>query len=52
MKDEADTEGQEVEDRQRAAENLALHGRTKKERGAKTTERRRAARELDGKKLD
>jgi hypothetical protein len=40
------------EDRQRAAENLALHGRTKKERGAKTTERRRAARELDGKKLD
>ena len=40
------------EDRQRAAENLALHGRSKKERGAETTERRRAAREFDGKKLD
>ncbi len=41
-----------VEDRQRAAENLALHGRSKKERGAERAERRRAARELDGKKLD
>ncbi len=41
-----------VEDRQRAAENLALHGRSKKERGAESAERRRAARELDGKKLD
>ena len=40
------------EDRQRAAENLALHGRSKKERAAETAERRRAARELDSKKLD
>lgn len=41
-----------AEDRQRAAENLALRGRSKKERGAQTAERRRAAQELDGKKLD
>ncbi|MFZ2006617.1 MAG: DUF4169 family protein [Stellaceae bacterium] len=40
------------EDRQRAAENLALHGRSKKQRGAETAERRRAEHEVDGKKLD
>ncbi len=40
------------ENRQRAAENLALHGRSKKQRGAETAERRRAEHEVDGKKLD
>ena len=40
------------EARQRAAENRALYGRSKKERAADADERRRAAREIDGKKLD
>jgi len=40
------------EAQQRAAENRALYGRSKKERAAETDERRRATRELDGKKLD
>ena len=43
---------QRAEDRQRAAENRALHGRSKKERRDTDDERRRARRELDGKKLD
>jgi len=37
---------------QKAAENRALHGRSKKERRASDDERRRTARDLDGKKLD
>jgi hypothetical protein len=45
-------EKQREAERQRAAENRALHGRSKKERRAIADERRRAARELDGKKLD
>ena len=36
----------------RAAENRALYGRPKQEREAETTERRRADRDLEGKKLD
>ena len=36
----------------KAAENRALHGRNKKERRVAGDERRRAARDLDGKKLD
>jgi hypothetical protein len=40
------------EAQQRAAENRALYGRSKKERTADADERRREARELDGKKLD
>jgi len=37
---------------QRAAENRALHGRSKVEHRADMAERRRADRELDSKKLD
>ena len=37
---------------QRAAENRALYGRNKQERQAETAERRRADRDLEGKKLD
>jgi len=37
---------------QRAAENRALHGRSKAERQADTAEQRRSDRELAGKKLD
>ena len=37
---------------QHAAENRILHGRSKKDRRAGDDERRRAERELDGKKLD
>ena len=37
---------------ERAAENRALHGRSKAERQADTAEQRRADRELDSKKLD
>ena len=37
---------------QRAAENRALHGRSKKERRTDDDERRRVEQELDGKKLD
>jgi len=37
---------------QKAAENRALHGRSKKERRASDDERRRTVRDLDGKKLD
>lgn len=40
------------EAQQRAAENRALHGRGKAERRLSDKERRRAARELEGKKLD
>ena len=43
---------QRADDQKRAAENRALHGRGKKERGASDDERRRAKRELDSKKLD
>lgn len=39
-------------DQQRAAENRALFGRSKKDRRADDDERQRAARELDSKKLD
>lgn len=41
-----------VEDRQRAAQNLASDSRSKRDRSVETAERSRAARELDGKKLD
>ena len=41
-----------ADDRQRATQNRALHGRPKNERRAAAAERRRAERELDGKKLD
>lgn len=41
-----------AEDRQRAAQNLASDGRSKRERSVESAERSRAARELDGKKLD
>ena len=45
--------GKKREDaQQRAAENRALHGRGKTERRLTDDERRRTARELDGKKLD
>ena len=37
---------------QQAAENRALHGRSKKDRTAEADERRRVDRDLDGKKLD
>jgi hypothetical protein len=40
------------EAQQRAAENRALHGRTKKERRDVEAERRRAEHELDSKRLD
>jgi hypothetical protein len=40
------------EAQQRAAENRALFGRNKKDRQADVSERGRAARDLDGKKLD
>jgi hypothetical protein len=40
------------EAQQRAAENRAFYGRTKKARQAEDGDRRRATRELDGKKLD
>jgi len=40
------------EAQQRAAENRAIHGRSKKDRQAETDERRRAQRELEGKRLD
>ena len=40
------------EAQQRAAENRALFGRSKKERQDSASERRHAERELDGKKLD
>jgi hypothetical protein len=43
---------QRAEDQKRAAENRALHGRSKKERQASDDERRRVERELDSKKLD
>jgi len=45
-------EKQRAEDRQRAAENRALYGRSKKDRRSSDDERRRTGRELDGKKLD
>ena len=41
-----------AEDKARAAENRVAHGRTKAERNATETERQRAARLLDGQKLD
>ena len=41
-----------AEERQRATRNLASDGRSKRERRVETAERNRAARELDGKKLD
>jgi len=41
-----------AEDRQRAAQNRASDGRSNRQRGVETAERNRAARELDGKKLD
>ncbi|HML09526.1 MAG TPA: DUF4169 family protein [Stellaceae bacterium] len=41
-----------AEAKQRAAENRALYGRSKDERRLAEDERQRAARELDGKKLD
>jgi hypothetical protein len=41
-----------AEKAQRAAENRALHGRSKADRQAGTVERRRADRDLDSKKLD
>lgn len=45
--------GKKREDaKQRAAENRALHGRSKAERHLDAHEHRRAVRELDGKKLD
>jgi len=40
------------EAQQRAAENRALFGRTKKNRRAAESERRRNVRDLDGKRLD
>ena len=40
------------EAQQRAAENRALHGRSKQERQTVDAERRRSDHELDGKKLD
>lgn len=40
------------ETQQRAAENRAVHGRTKAARQGAGKERRRADREFDGKKLD
>jgi hypothetical protein len=43
---------QRAADQQNAAENRARHGRDKKDRRAIDDERRRAGRELDGKKLD
>jgi len=43
---------QRADDQQRAAENRALHGRSKKERRAEDDGRRRTERELDGKRLD
>ncbi len=41
-----------AEAQQRAAENRALFGRSKKDRRAAESERQRATRELDGKRLD
>jgi hypothetical protein len=41
-----------AEKAQRAAENRALHGRTKTERQTDTAERRRTDQDLDSKKLD
>jgi hypothetical protein len=41
-----------AEDRQRAAQSLASDSRSKRQRSVETAERTRAARELDGKKLD
>ena len=38
--------------KQRAAENRTAHGRSKAERRLSDDERRRGARELEGKKLD
>jgi hypothetical protein len=43
---------QREEAQQRAAENRALYGRSKKERQSGDDERQRAKRELDGKQLD
>ena len=40
------------EERQRAAENLALFGRSKEGRRAEDDAKRRTARELDAKRLD
>jgi hypothetical protein len=40
------------EAQQRAAENRAIYGRTKKERQLEDGDRQRAKRELDAKKLD
>jgi hypothetical protein len=40
------------EAQQRAAENRALHGRSKKDRHAEEDARKRAQRELDSKRLD
>ena len=45
-------EKQRAAKEQRAAENRALHGRSKKERRAGADERQRAQRELGGKRLD
>ncbi|HUI34488.1 MAG TPA: DUF4169 family protein [Stellaceae bacterium] len=41
-----------VEAQQSAVENRALSGRNKKDRRVAESERQRAARELDGKRLD
>lgn len=40
------------EAQQRAAENRALHGRSKKDRQAEEDARKRMQRELEGKRLD
>lgn len=40
------------EAQQRAVENRALHGRGKKERRETAADRQRAARDLDGKRID
>lgn len=41
-----------AEAQQRAAENRALFGRSKKDRRAAESERQRATRDIDGKRLD
>lgn len=40
------------ETQRRAAENRALHGRSKKQRRSEEDERKRADQQLDGKRLD
>ncbi len=39
---------QRADSARKAAENRAVHGRTKQQRARKTTDRQRAERELDG----